>query len=186
MTEVEKTAPTVLEIAIAKQSVSAIAVALVNQNGRETTLQEIVDVCAANGVQSDPKKIYASVQTLATHGKIARGITKGTYAPAGTVDQAARAEAKAAAKPAKAERQPRAGKEPARTYTNEEVFTDLIAQFGEPREFVVGESWGPTHVLLGDASAAHMVERATVALGAAPTAWTLTSIGPNSAVMFLG
>lgn len=189
MTELETTTtPAVLsplELALAKQSVSAVAVALVNQNGRETTLQEIADAVAH--FQPDAKKVYASVQTLATHGKVARGIAKNTYAPAGSIDQAARAEAKAAAaavKP-KTERAAKAGKEPARTYTNEEVFGELLKKFGEPREFVVGETWGPTHVLLGDASAQYMIDCATRALGADPTAWTLTKIGPNDAVMFL-
>lgn len=187
MTEVVKIAPTTLELAVAKNSVSAVAIAVVDNNGGETTLAQIIEVLAANGMQTDEKKVYASVQTLATHGKVARGLNKGTYAPAGSVDQTARAAAKAAAITVKPERAARVGKAavPARIYTNEEVFTDLITKLGDPVEFVVGKTWGATFVLLGDAGADHMTERATAALGSAPTSWTLTKVGPNDAVMLL-
>ena len=183
MTEVQLVSP--LDLAIAKKSVSAVAVALINQRGEETTIAQIVEVCAANGLQSDESKVYASVQTLATHGKIDRGLTRGTYAPAGTVDQAARTAAKETV--AKAPKVARAAKAtvPSKTYTNEEVFTHLIAELGEPRDFQIGVSFGPTFALLGDASPEYMIERATLSTGEAPTGWTITQLGPNTALMFL-
>ena len=183
MTEVQKVS--LLDLAVAKKSVSAVAVALINESETPLTIAQITQFCADNGLQSDEGKVYASVQTLATHGKIDRGLVKGTYAPAGTVDQTARAAAKEV--DPKAAKTPRAAKAAvvAQTYDNEEVFTHLIQVLGEPRDFVVGETFGPMFTLLGDASPEYMIERATLAAGAAPTAWTLTNVGPNSAVMFL-
>lgn len=182
MTEVKNVTP--LDLAVARRSVSAVAVAFINENG-PSTIAQIVEFCAANGLQSDTQKVYASVQTLATHGKVDRGLSKGEYAPAGSVSKEDRAAAlQSAAKPAKTARSAKAVIQ-GETFTNEEVFTHLIQVLGEPRKFVIGESWGSTFALLGDASPQYMIERATLAAGAAPDAWTLTNIGPNSAVMFL-
>lgn len=184
MTEVQTVTP--LDLAVARHSVSAVAVAFINANG-PSTIAQIAEFCAANGLQSDTQKVYASVQTLATHGKLDRGLSKGEYAPAGSVSKEDRAAAlQSVAKVSKVTRAKKAASAvPSETYSNEQVFTYLIEALGEPRDFVIGESWGSTFALLGDASPEYMIERATLAAGEAPNAWTLTNIGPNSAVMFL-
>lgn len=201
MTELNVQAPTetavapainALQFAVARQSVAGVTVALIAELNREVTLDEIVDFCTKNGLRSDKAKISASVATLATHGKIDRGLAKQTFAPAGSVNEEARAAYKALASESAAKAVPREKKSKVpnsvadRIYTNEEVFQFLMEKLGEPRKFQIGKVFGPSFTLLGDASPEHIWNRATTTFGGAePKGWTVTQIAENVMVMLL-
>lgn len=181
---------TPLAFALYKRSLQGVILAWVDEQEGEVSEEAIVAYLRSQGFDADEKKINSSIQSLATNGKLDRGLAKAHYAKAGTIDPEERAAAKALrsenAKKASVEpreRKPRTPRE-SKVYTNEEVFTYLIEQLGEPVQLTKG-LLGPSFVLLGDASGEYILERSKRAYNADPTAWTVFQVGENTAVMFL-
>lgn len=178
---------TPLEYATKRRSVAGVIQAFIAQENRVVHQDELIAYFAEHDFIGDAKQWVASMATLATTKKIDRGIEKGTFAPAGTVDEEARAAAKALrSEVAKAprEKKTRTPKEPKATYTNEQVFTHLIEQLGDNREYN-RKNFGAPFVLLGDSSGAHILERAKLTTGEDPVAWSLNQVGPNVVVTIL-
>lgn len=145
-------------------------------DGGSVSLEALVQAHDDAGIPSDSAKVYANVQSLATHGKVGRGVAARTYCKVSDVDEAAR---KVAKTPAPREKKVAARKD-VRTYTNEEVFAELTEKLGEPVQR--GDELSNLIVLLGDASGQYLIDRSEMALGTLPTHWFQDEVGPNVAV----
>ncbi len=148
-------------------------------DGGSVSLDALVQAHTDAGIATDTAKVYANVQSLATHGKVGRGTVARTYCKIADVDETARKAAKAPKETTPKTRKNTARKD-ARTYSNEEVFAELTEKMGEPVER--GDELANLVTLLGDASGNYIYDRSEMALGQAPTHWFVTEVGPNSAV----
>lgn len=179
-------AQTALDKAIEKKSIRGIVIALVNEQTEPIHVDDIVKFLRANGIDKEEIRIKQGISTIATNGLIDRA-GAGYFAKRGTVSDEQLAATKALnGENAKIKPKVRV-KKSNNTYTNEEVFTYLIEQLGDPVPFKLG-MYGPIEVLLQDAPGEYILERMQIQFaraGKKMSKWTVKTEGPNAAVMFL-
>lgn len=154
-----------------------------NEQTEPIHVDDIVKFLRANGIDKEEIRIKQGISTIATNGLIDRA-GAGYFAKRGTVSTEQLAATKALnGENAKIKPKVRV-KKSNELYTNESVFQYFFEQMGDPVPFKLG-MYGPTEVLLQEASGEYIFERMTIQMKRKPTKWTVLASGPNAAVMFL-
>lgn len=176
-----------MEKALTKGSVSAIAKAYIDENPQGVTAEQVHKFIFDKGLDKDYRQVYTTLQTMASTGRLNRGAKgSGLFFPANSVVPEKVVVEKAIKEKQIAKKKPseRVVKAQVPVYSNEDVFTYLIEQLGEPREYTA-TTIGHSYVLLGEAPAQYLIDRYRLATGKDPIAWTVNKLGPNVHVVFL-